>query len=64
MKCIWTNMKCIGTALKVPYFFGYKSEFFSIRNNPNNLDPSYKTDLDLWDCLGRINSYYSNISYD
>ena len=22
-------------------------------NNPKDLDPSYKMDLDLWDCLGR-----------
>ena len=22
-------------------------------NNPKDLDPSYKTDLDLWDCFGR-----------
>ena len=34
----------------VPYFFGYKMEFFS---NTKDLDPSCKTDLDLWDCLGR-----------
>ena len=27
---------------------------FSFQNNPKNLDPSYKTDLDLWDCLGRV----------
>ena len=27
---------------------------FSFQNNPKNIDPSYKTDLDLWDCLGRI----------
>ena len=30
------------------YLFGYKAEpfFFSFQNN---LDPSYKMDLDLWD---------------
>ena len=22
-------------------------------NNPKDLDPSYKTDLDFWDCFGR-----------
>ena len=33
------------------YFFGYKTEFF-FQTNPKNLDPSYKMDLDLWDCLG------------
>ena len=35
-------------------FFAYKTVFFSFQNNPKNLDPSYKTDLDLWDCLGRV----------
>ena len=29
-------------------------QFFSFQNNPRNLDPSYKMDLDLWDCLGRV----------
>ena len=31
----------------LPYFFGYKSELFSFKNNPKNLAPSYKTNLDL-----------------
>ena len=35
----------------LPYFFSNKSEIFSFQNNPKNLDPSYKTDLDLWDCF-------------
>ena len=34
-------LKCI------PYFFGYKQSSFSCQNNPKNLDPSYKMDLDL-----------------
>ena len=38
----------------LPYFFGYKTEFFSFQNNPKDLDPSYKMDLDLWDCSGRV----------
>ena len=38
---------------RVPYFFGYKTDF-SFQNNPKDLDPSSKTDLDLWDCLGRV----------
>ena len=25
----------------------------SVPNNPKDLDPSYKMDLDFWDCLGR-----------
>ena len=46
----------IGIVSKLPYFFGYKSDIFSLQNNPKNLDPSYKTDLhvDLWDCLGKV----------
>ena len=32
---------------RVPYFLGYKRDFFSFQNNPKDLDPSYKTDLDL-----------------
>ena len=40
---------------QLQYFFGYKMRvFFSFQNNPKNLDPSYKTDLDHWDCLGRV----------
>ena len=35
----------------LPYFFDYKMEFFLLQNIPKNLDPFYKTDLDLWDCL-------------
>ena len=38
----------------VPYFFGYKAEFFSFQNNPKKLDLSYKTDLGLLDCLGSV----------
>ena len=26
----------------------------SFQNNPKNLDPSYKMDLDLWDCLEMV----------
>ena len=39
----------------LPYFFGYKMEFFFFQNNPKDLDPSCKMDLDLLDCLGRVN---------
>ena len=31
----------------IPYFLGCKTDFFSFQNNPKDLDPSYKTDLDL-----------------
>ena len=36
------------------YFFDYKTDFFFFQNSPRDLDPSYKTDQDLWDCLGRV----------
>ena len=29
-------------------------QFFSFQNNSKNLDLSYKMDLDLLDCLGRV----------
>ena len=31
---------------------------FLFQNHPKNLDQSYKMDLDLWDCLGKIKSYH------
>ena len=31
----------------IPYFLGYKTDFFPSKNDPKDLDPSYKTDLDL-----------------
>ena len=40
---------------RLPYFFGYKTEFFFFQNIPKDLDPSCKMDLDLLDCLGRVN---------
>ena len=43
-----------GALFFLPYFFGYKTEVFSFQNNPKDLDPSCKMDLDLWDCLGRV----------
>ena len=31
-----------------------RESFFSFQNNQINIDPSYKMDLDLLDCLGRV----------
>ena len=45
---------CKDTKFEILYFFGYKTGFFSFQNTPKNLDPSYKTDLDLWECLRRV----------
>ena len=36
------------------YFYGYDTEFFSYQNNHKDLDPSYKMDPDLLDCLGKV----------
>ena len=40
--------------INIPYFLGYKTDFFPSKNDPKDLDPSYKMDLDLSDCLGRV----------
>ena len=44
----------VHSIVDLPYFFGYKTNFFSFQNNPKDVDPSYKMDLDLRDCLGRV----------
>ena len=36
-------------------FLQLSSEFFFFQNNPKDLDPSCKMDLNLLDCLGRVN---------
>ena len=46
----WQEAKIGG----LPYFSAYKMEFFFIPKQSKNLDPSYKTDLDLWDCFGWV----------
>ena len=33
---------------------------FHLQNNPKDLDPSYKTDLDLSDCYGREKHSFYN----
>ena len=48
---LWHDLMAV---VCLPYFFGYKTEFFSFQNNPKALDPSCKTDLDLWDGLGSV----------
>ena len=49
------------TTQHVPYFFGYKMRFYSFLNNRKDLDPSYKMDLDLCYCLGRVKLvFYQN----
>ena len=31
-----------------------RRSFYPSKTIPKNLDSSYKTDLDLWDCVGRV----------
>ena len=43
----------------LPCFFSGRaallfSMFYSFQNSPGNLGPSYKMDLDLWECRGRV----------
>ena len=40
--CLWYR---ISSVIRQSFFF---------QNNPKDLDPSYKRDLDLLDCLGRV----------
>ena len=49
------------TSLLISYLFCYKT-VFSFQNNAKNLDPSFKMDLDLWDCLGKTKLVFSKIS--
>ena len=35
-------------------FFRLQDRVFSFQNNPKDLDPSCKTDVDLLDCLGKV----------
>ena len=48
--CVYWDL--ITANMELPYFFDYKTGVFSFQNNPKDLDPSCKMDLDLWDCLG------------
>ena len=43
--------------LDLPYFFCYKMESFSFQNNPKNLDPSYKIDLDVLGLFRKGNTH-------
>ena len=39
--------------MMLPYGFAYKTGSFPSKIITKNLDPSYKTDLDFWDCFRR-----------
>ena len=48
--CLKSKKKSCCCVVVLPYFLCYKTVFLSFPNNQKNLDPSYKMDLDLWDC--------------
>ena len=52
--CLFQKCKQEVILVNILYFFSYKTTFFSTQNNPKDLDPSCKMDLDLWDCLGSV----------
>ena len=55
VSCVVVSYVCsYGFHFVLLYFFGYKTAFFPFQNNRKNLDPSYKTELDIWNCLGRV----------
>ena len=60
IKNLWAlrNLKCENKKIilfkSLLYFFSYKTEFLPSKTIQENLDPSYKMDLDLLDCLGRM----------
>ena len=39
-------------------FFCYNMAVYPFQNNPYDLDPFCKMDLDLWDCFGREKPYF------
>ena len=59
---IWSNFGKGNPYLIMQYLHFWCTVFlclydkvFSLPKQLKNLDPSCKTDLDLWDCLGRVN---------
>ena len=44
----------ITSYLLLPYFTGYNTWVFPSKTIPKNLDLSYKTDLDFWDCFWKV----------
>ena len=46
-----SHIKIAFTPWRCSVFICYKNGDFSLPKQPHNLDPSYKMDLDFWDCL-------------
>ena len=49
-KVVWTHLKIF---LLTVFLRLYDGVFF-FQNNSKDVDPYYKTDPDLWDCLGMV----------
>ena len=58
--CRWASLYL---KFKLPYFFSCKTEVYMFQNNPKDLDPSCKTDLDPCDCLGRVKKVKIKVSH-
>ena len=50
----YMSVRTEGMSVQYHIFFDYMMDLFSFQNNPKGLDLSYKTDLDLWNCLRRV----------
>lgn len=47
---LYSDPKYLTQAYEILLYYGV-----SLKNNPKDLNPSYKKDLDLWDCFGGQN---------
>ena len=53
---IWSSETYrISSVIRQSFFLPKQSQKSRYVNNPKYLDLSYKTDLDFWVCLGRVN---------
>ena len=50
----FNNLISVLLVIRRVFIFLLLKELFSFQNNTKNLEPSYKTDPDLWNCLGRV----------
>ena len=49
-------MSALVPGIYLLYLFTCKTDVFLFQNSPKNPDPSYKMDLDFWDCFEKENT--------